>query len=97
VIAAAAESNKPVVTCWMGEEQVREARELLSAGAGIPDVAHAGAGGGDVSHISSFFRNQQLLRQTPPSISLSGDLQPPSVDSGPPGHRNRSDGRATRC
>lgn len=78
VIAAAAESNKPVVTCWMGEEQVREARERFQQ-ARIPTLRTPEPAVEMFHHISSFFRNQQLLRQTPPP--LSGDLQPPSVDS----------------
>ena len=34
VIEAAKQSDKPLVTCWMGEEQVREAR-MLFKGAGM--------------------------------------------------------------
>jgi acetyltransferase len=68
VIEQAAKADKPVVTCWMGEEQVREAR-LLFRGAGIPTFRTPEPGVELFSHISAYYRNQKLLMQTPPSIS----------------------------
>lgn len=78
VIEAAHGSDKPVVTCWMGEDQVREARELFKQ-AGIPTFRTPEPAVELFHQLSSFFRNQQLLRQTPGS--LSSHLAPPSVES----------------
>jgi acetyltransferase len=68
VIEMAHKSDKPLVTCWMGEEQVREAR-LLFKGAGIPTFRTPEPAVELFSHISAYYRNQQLLMQTPASIA----------------------------
>ncbi|RTL48668.1 MAG: GNAT family N-acetyltransferase [Rhodocyclaceae bacterium] len=57
-------SRKPLVTCWMGEEQVREARLLLRS-AGIPSFRTPEPAVEMFSHISSYYRNKQLLMQVP--------------------------------
>ncbi|MCX8086161.1 MAG: bifunctional acetate--CoA ligase family protein/GNAT family N-acetyltransferase [Rhodocyclaceae bacterium] len=69
--------DKPVVTCWMGEEQVKEARRLFK-GAGIPTFRTPEPAVELFSHISAYYRNQQLLMQAPPSIS---DHTPPRLES----------------
>ncbi len=68
VIAQAAKSEKPLVTCWMGEEQVRKARQLfkraLISNFDTPEPAV------DLfSQVSAYYRNQQLLLQAPPSLT----------------------------
>lgn len=68
VIELAHESDKPLVTCWMGEQQVREAR-LLFKGAGIPSFRTPEPAVELFSHIASYYRNQKLLMQTPASLS----------------------------
>ena len=68
VIETARQTDKPVVTCWMGEEQVREAR-LLFKGAGIPTFRTPEPAVQLFSHISAYYRNQRLLVETPASIS----------------------------
>ena len=68
VIEVAKQTDKPIVTCWMGEEQVREAR-LLFKGAGIPSFRTPEPAVELFSHISNYYRNQQLLMQAPASIS----------------------------
>lgn len=68
VIELAQRSDKPLVTCWMGEEQVREAR-LLFTGAGIPWFRTPEPAVQLFSHISNYYRNQKLLMQTPASLS----------------------------
>lgn len=68
VIEAARKTDKPVVTCWMGEEQVREAR-LLFKGAGIPTFRTPEPAVELFSHISAYYRNQRLLMEAPASIS----------------------------
>jgi acetyltransferase len=66
-------SSKPVLGCWMGEASVRASRELLAAHQ-MP-VFRTPEGAVDAFHnIASFYRNQQLLQQTPPP--LSNALQP---------------------
>ena len=77
VIEAAKQSDKPLVTCWMGEEQVREAR-MLFKGAGIPSFNTPEPAVELFSHISNYYRNQQLLMQAPASIS---DHTPPRLES----------------
>jgi acetyltransferase len=77
VIEAAKKSDKPLVTCWMGEAQVHEAR-LLFKGAGVPTFRTPEPAVELFSHISAYYRNQQLLMQTPPAIS---DHVPPRLES----------------
>ncbi|MDP2170967.1 MAG: GNAT family N-acetyltransferase [Rhodocyclaceae bacterium] len=77
VIEVAKQTDKPLVTCWMGEEQVREAR-LLFQGAGIPTFRTTDPAVELFSHISNYYRNQQLLMQAPASIS---DHTPPRLES----------------
>jgi acetyltransferase len=77
VIDIARQSDKPLVTCWMGEEQVSEARKLFK-GAGIPTFRTPEPAVDLFSHISNYYRNRQLLMQTPPSIS---EQAPPRLES----------------
>ncbi|MDO9602114.1 MAG: GNAT family N-acetyltransferase, partial [Rhodocyclaceae bacterium] len=77
VIEVAKKTDKPLVTCWMGEEQVKEAR-LLFRGAGIPTFRTTDPAVELFSHIASYYRNQQLLMQAPASIS---DHTPPRLES----------------
>jgi acetyltransferase len=70
-------SDKPLVTCWMGEEQVGEARKLFQ-GAGIPTFRTPEPAVDLFSHVSNYYRNRQLLMQTPPSIS---EQAPPRLES----------------
>ena len=70
-------SDKPLVTCWMGEEQVGEARTLFQ-GAGIPTFRTPEPAVDLFSHVSNYYRNRQLLMQTPPSIS---EQAPPRLES----------------
>jgi acetyltransferase len=77
VIEIANKTDKPIVTCWMGEEQVREARKLFK-GAGIPTFRTPEPAVELFSHISHYYRNQQLLMQAPASIS---NQIPPRLES----------------
>ncbi|TVO65759.1 bifunctional acetate--CoA ligase family protein/GNAT family N-acetyltransferase [Denitromonas ohlonensis] len=70
-------ADKPVVTCFMGEEQVGEARKLFEA-AGIPTFRTPEPAVELFSHISAYYRNQKLLAQTPASLSQNN---PPSIES----------------
>ena len=64
VAEVAHHSRKPLLACWMGEEQVKEAR-LLFQSAGIPSFRTPEPAVEMFSHISSYYRNQQLLMQVP--------------------------------
>ena len=70
-------ADKPVVTCWMGEELVTEARKRF-IDAGIPTFRTPEPAVELFSHISAYYRNQKLLMQTPASLS---HLNPPSIES----------------
>ncbi|HLA34529.1 MAG TPA: GNAT family N-acetyltransferase, partial [Rhodocyclaceae bacterium] len=77
VIDVAKNTNKPIVTCWMGGDQVREARLLLQE-AGLPSF-HTPEPAVDLfSHVSHYYLNRRLLQQTPPSIS---ETEPPRLES----------------
>ncbi len=67
---------KPLITCWMGDAQVAEARGILSD-AGIPTFRTPEAAVDAFNNIASFYRNQQLLMQTPPPLT---HLQRPDVE-----------------
>ncbi len=70
-------ADKPVVTCWMGDELVSEGRRLFEE-AGIPTFRTPEPAVELFSHISAYYRNQKLLMQTPSSLS---HLSPPSIES----------------
>ena len=70
-------ADKPLVTCWMGEDLVQDARKLFGA-AGIPTFRTPEPAVELFSQISSYYRNQKLLMQTPASLS---HLNPPSIES----------------
>jgi acetyltransferase len=55
---------KPLLSCWMGDATVGVARGMLND-AGIPSFRTPEAAVGAFGNIASFFRNQQLLLQTP--------------------------------
>ncbi|MRV72834.1 GNAT family N-acetyltransferase [Duganella sp. FT92W] len=60
--------GKPLLTCWMGDAQVGEARSILGA-AGLATFRTPEAAVDGFSNIASFYQNQQLLYQTPPPLS----------------------------
>jgi len=64
VIAAARGRSKPVLACWMGEASVTAARGRFT-GAGIPVFRTPDPAVEMFGHLSSFYRNQQTLLQTP--------------------------------
>jgi acetyltransferase len=76
VIAAAKKSKKPTIACWMGYEQVREARTLF-AKARVPYFSTPEASVKAFSYLANYHRNQQLLRQVP---SPFWDIEEPDVE-----------------
>jgi acetyltransferase len=67
VAAAYSPSTKPVLGCWLGEATVRPAREALVARQ-MPVFRTPEAAVDAFHSIASFYRNQQLLQQTPPPL-----------------------------
>ncbi|MDD0816508.1 bifunctional acetate--CoA ligase family protein/GNAT family N-acetyltransferase [Curvibacter sp. HBC28] len=60
--------GKPLLACWMGDNQVVPARGLLNE-ASIPSFRTPEAAVGAFGNLSAFYQNQQLLQQTPPPLS----------------------------
>ena len=59
---------KPVMTCWMGDERVRDARVMLNA-MSIPTFRTPESAVDAFANVANFYQNQQLLQQTPPPLS----------------------------
>jgi acetyltransferase len=70
------QAGKPVLGCWMGDERVRTARERLNE-LRIPNFRTPEAAADAFNNIASFYRNQQLLQQTPPPLT---DLPKPDTE-----------------
>lgn len=68
--------GKPLLTCWMGDQQVTAARQILNA-AGVATFRTPEAAVDGFSSIAAFYQNQQLLHQTPPPLS---QLKQPDLD-----------------
>ncbi|MFO1346385.1 MAG: bifunctional acetate--CoA ligase family protein/GNAT family N-acetyltransferase [Rhodocyclaceae bacterium] len=64
VIEAHEQTGTALLTCWMGEEQVSAARKSLED-AGIPAFRMPETAVELYYHISTYYRNQKLLLQTP--------------------------------
>ncbi|MDQ7989309.1 MAG: GNAT family N-acetyltransferase [Candidatus Dactylopiibacterium sp.] len=62
VVSLAATSDKPILTCWLGDDACLEAREIFRQ-ARIPSLRTPESAVDMFSHISSYYRNQQLLTQ----------------------------------
>ena len=60
--------GKPLLSCWMGDDSVANARVLLNE-AEIPGFRTPEAAVGAFGNITTFYQNQQLLQQTPPPLS----------------------------
>ena len=76
VVAAAQDSRKPVLACWMGETRVREGRDRLTAG-GIPQFSSPEAGVDGFGYLAAYRRNQSKLLQAPTPLS---EHQEPDID-----------------
>jgi len=64
VVACGRESTKPLLAAWMGEEQVIEGRAVFQK-ARIPVFRTPEPAVEMFAHVSSFYRNQRMLLQTP--------------------------------
>ena len=77
VIAIAQNASKPVVVCWMGGEQVAEARNLFLE-AHMPTFSTPEPAVDLFSHITNFYLAQQLSLQVAAPVS---DQSPPRLES----------------
>jgi len=69
VIAAAADTRMPVLTCWVGEQAVAPARRLLND-AGIPTYGTPREAVRAFMHMVNYRRNQATLMETPPTAPI---------------------------
>ena len=76
VVEAAKATRKPVFACWMGERTMTPHRALLDE-AGIPVYGTPEQAVDAYSTVATFYGNQQLLLQTPQSLS---DLEAPDLE-----------------
>ncbi|MFZ2161936.1 MAG: bifunctional acetate--CoA ligase family protein/GNAT family N-acetyltransferase [Sideroxyarcus sp.] len=60
--------RKPLLTCWMGETQVAEARDAFTK-AHLPHFRTPEPAVEVFSHLSDYYRNQKLLMQMPGPLS----------------------------
>jgi len=67
IISIAKKNEKPILTCWFGEQQVKSARELFSTN-NIPSFSTPESAIEAFSYITSYHHNQQLLMQIPAPI-----------------------------
>ena len=77
VIEAAAKSDKPVMTSWMGGAQIAEARRLFNA-ARLPNYTTLENAIDAFSYLARYNRNQRMLLQTPGRLSTG--KKAPDVD-----------------
>jgi acetyltransferase len=77
VIRSAGQSNKPVITSWMGGAQVEAARQLFTA-AHVPDFGMLENSVDAFSYLARYNRNQRLLLQTP--ARLTSGQEPPDSE-----------------
>jgi len=77
VIKSAEKSNKPIMTSWMGGDQVEEAR-LRFNNAHVPNFRMLENAVDAFSYLARYNKNQRLLLQTP--AGLPGGQQPPDRD-----------------
>ena len=77
VIEAAAKSDKPVMTSWMGGAQIAEARKLFNA-AHLPNYTTLENAIDAFSYLARYNRNQRMLLQTPGRLSTG--KKAPDVD-----------------
>ena len=68
--------NKPLITCWMGDDLVASGRSILN-NASIPTYRTPEAAVDAFHNIASFYQNQQLLHQVPSSLS---ELAKPDIE-----------------
>ncbi len=76
VVEVAQGASKPIIACWMGESQVAASRKLFQQ-ARLPTFRTPESAVELFSHLSAYYRNRQLLLQTPAprAIDAPGDVE----------------------
>ena len=76
ILAAAANSGKPVITGWLGEQEIAAGRDLAERG-GLPIFQQPEPAVSAFAALADYRRAQQMLMQVPPPLPLNGhvDLQ----------------------
>ncbi len=77
VIKSAEKNNKPIMTCWMGGNQVEEARRRFN-NAHVPNFRMLENAVDAYSYLARYNKNQRLLLQTP--AGLPRGQKPPDRD-----------------
>jgi len=77
VIKSADKSSKPIMTCWMGGDQVEEARRRFN-NARVPNFRMLENAVDAFSYLARYNKNQRLLLQTP--AGLPRGQKPPDRD-----------------
>jgi acetyltransferase len=77
---AISNTRRPVLTCWMGGEVVREARSICSR-AGVPTYSTPEEGVSAFLHAVRYNRNQRQLMEVPSSIPESFIPDPERVQA----------------
>ncbi len=70
LVEAARNADKPVLTSWLGEEDVREARDLLRRN-GIPTYPTPEQAVATFMYMYQYARNLEILYETPEELPLS--------------------------
>lgn len=76
VLKARGKTSKPVLVCWMGEEQVRVSNEFF-AKHHIPAFTSPESAVEAFFYLASYYRNQQLLMQVPTPLGRHSE---PDID-----------------
>jgi acetyltransferase len=74
IVEVSKQSRKPVLASWMGEEDVREGREILEDGK-LPDYRYPESAVDVFLKMYKYSRNLELLYQTPPAFAQQLNLQ----------------------
>jgi len=75
IIEESQNSRKPVLACWMGEQQVQGATNLF-AKHHLPYFPNPESSVEAFAYLSHFYQNQQLLMQVPGAFSLKNRKEP---------------------
>ncbi|MEC5387944.1 GNAT family N-acetyltransferase [Uliginosibacterium sp. H3] len=77
VITQRKRTEKPILTCWLGEDQTRDAREAFRV-AGIPSLRTPEIAVELFANLSAYYRNQGLLTQVAAPL---GNKRAPLLDA----------------
>ncbi len=72
VIEAKKHSRKPVLACWMGEQQVEAANKLFSQ-LQLPNFPNPESSVEAFSYLANYYQNQQLLMQVPGPLAARSE------------------------